>query len=183
MFDVRKVVVVLLIAVLFSVFVFTTIKAIYPSPSWSDYCDDRFGPQPYRENECPSLNVSQDDRRACEEYIDYEYDSNGCPTEYFCNVCPLEYNEADNKHSQIVFYVTAVLSLIAIFVGLTLPEALNDKKAKKRNDVHEWVGSGLLLGGAIVLLIGTVMNFDSLDRFVKAGCYLSRTRTRHLLSV
>ena len=169
MFDVRKVIIVGLIAVLFAIFVFSTIEAVYPSPEWDEYCDnERAYPRNVGDSsECPSVDVPQDEQQACEGYIDYRYDSNGCATEYFCNTCQVELSQAQDMHSQIVFYVSAVLSLIAIFVALTLPQALNNKKGKKRNDVHEWVGSGLLLGGALVLIVGTFMGFGSLHAYVK----------------
>lgn len=60
-----------------------------------------------------------------------------------------------------MFYVSALLALIVIFVALNLPVK------KKKNNIHEWVGTGLLLGGAFVLLFGTIQGFSSLDRFVK----------------
>lgn len=167
MFDIRKIVVVLLIAILFSVFVFTTVEAIYPSPEYDSYCgtNSRSYAMPVKESlDCPALNPSQDAIAECDPkgYISYRYDSQGCATEYYCETCDKEYQAAQDSHSRVVFYVAAVLSLIAIFVALSLPS-----QTKKGNNVHEWIGSGLLLGGAFVLLFGTIQGFSSLDRIAR----------------
>ena len=168
MFDIRKIVVVLLIAILFSVFVFTTVEAVYPSPDHSDYCgmNSRINEMPVKDSlDCPTTFPSQEDQIACDEnkgYISYRYDSQGCATEYYCETCDKEYEAAQDAHNRVVFYVAAILSLIAIFVALSLPS-----QTKKGNNVHEWIGSGLLLGGAFVLLFGTIQGFSSLDRIVR----------------
>ncbi len=159
MFDFRKALIVLVIAVLFAIFVFSTVEAIYPSPEYGDFCDNRQPVAKGLENECEALEVPQSAYDSCEGYIDYEYNSNGCATEYFCNTCQNEYDDAREQHRQIIFYVAAVLSLVAIFVALYLPE--------NKSKMHEWVGTGLLLGGVFVLFFGTVQGFTSLDRFVK----------------
>jgi len=161
MFDFRKALMVLVIAVLFAIFVFSTVEAIYPSPEYGDFCDNN-PRQPIPrglENECEALDVPQSAYDSCEGHISYEYDSNGCATEYFCNTCQNEYDDAREQHDRVVFYVSAILSLIAIFVALYLPE--------KKSKLHEWVGTGFLLGGVFVLFFGTIQGFTSLDRFIK----------------
>ena len=161
MFDIRKIVVVLLIAILFAVFVFSTIEAVYPSPSYDDFCDDQARPFLGDRDSCENVDVPQEAYDTCEGRIEYRYDSNGCASEYYCETCYEEYDAAREQYYRVLFYVSAVLSLIAIFVALNLPTN------KKKTSIHEWVGTGLLLGGAFVLLFGTVQGFNSLDRFVK----------------
>lgn len=164
MFDIRKIVVVLLIAILFSVFVFSTISAVYPQPQWDEYCTE-FGPRLVApDKECAVIDVPEDERTTCEDergQISYRYDSNGCAESYYCETCQNDYQAAQDRHDQTKFYISALLALIVIFVALNLPAK------KKKNNVHEWIGTGLLLGGAFVLLFGTVQGFNSLDRFVK----------------
>ena len=46
MIDFRKVIVAIVIAVLFTIFVFTTIQAVYPKPLYQDFCEDQFYPTP-----------------------------------------------------------------------------------------------------------------------------------------
>jgi len=153
---------VLLIAILFSVFVFSTINAVYPEPGYSDFCDNNLrAPLEKVGSECANIDVPADAQDACAGYIAYERDSNGCATNYYCETCDNEYQDARDNYQQIMFYVSALLALIVIFVALNLPVK------KKKNNIHEWVGTGLLLGGAFVLLFGTIQGFSSLDRFVK----------------
>jgi hypothetical protein len=165
MFDIRKIVIVLLIAILFSVFVFSTINAVYPEPAHNDYCEEekpRAMPIVKVESECEEVGVPQEAHDSCEGYIEYERDSNGCATSYYCETCQNDYRAAREGYHQIMFYVSAILALIVIFISLNLPI-----KKTSENNIHEWVGTGLLLGGAFVLLFGTVQGFNTLDRFVK----------------
>lgn len=160
MIDIRKIVVVLLIAILLSVFVFSTIEAVYPSPEWDDYCENNPRVMPVKmDDSCEVLPVPQEEMDSCKGYIDYRYDSNGCAASYFCNTCQEEFQAVQDTHQQVVFYVSAFLALVAIFVGLYIPA--------KKNKINEWVGTGLLLGGAFVLIFGTIEGFGSLHRFVK----------------
>lgn len=166
MVDVRKVIIILVIAVLFSVLVFAVIEAFYPQPKWEDYCKS----QPYpaekpiaTQKVCLDINISQPERDACSakkgniEYADY--DSNGCPHKYVCNTCQNEFNMAQEKHSRYVFYISAFLALIAIFIGLYLPA--------KKNILNEWIGTGFMLGGTFALFFGTLTSFMFLDRYVR----------------
>lgn len=165
MIDIRKIVIVLLIAILFSVFVFSTIDAVYPSPEWDDFCaaNERAKPQVVAPGEgCAVVPVGPEEAEACgavRGYIDYRYDSTGCATESFCNTCQREYDDERDRHNQWVFYISAVLALVAIFVGLYLPAT--------RNSLNEWIGTGFLLGGAFVLIFGTIQGYGSLHRYIK----------------
>ena len=55
--------------------------------------------------------------------------------------------------------ISAVLALIAIFVGLYLPAAVNS--------LNEWIGTGFMLGGVFALFFGTATSYTHLGRFVK----------------
>ena len=165
MADIRKIIIIFVVAILFSVFVFAIIGAIYPQPEYNDYCKNDYGlrvkpvdsatdcqnvePTPFEQQECANDNG----------YIQYNYGADGCPTSYECNTCQEEYNVAQDKYRQYVFYISAILALIAIFVGLYLPA--------ETNTLNEWIGTGFMLGGAFALLFGTAMSYTSLGRFVK----------------
>jgi multisubunit Na+/H+ antiporter MnhC subunit len=62
-------------------------------------------------------------------------------------------------HDNVTFFISAFLALIAIFVGLYLPA--------KENTLNEWIGTGFLLGGAFVLIFGTIQGYGSLHRWLK----------------
>ena len=167
MVDIRKIIIIFVIAVLFSVLVFSIIEAIYPSPKWEDFCrSPQYVPEKITvqgSSICLQVNVSAADRVSCDQkrgYIEYiDYDSNGCTTNYRCNTCQIEFDAAQQEHSKYVFYISAVLALIAIFIGMYLPA--------KENSLNEWMGTGFMLGGTFALFFGTAQSFIALDRIVR----------------
>ncbi|MDD5012325.1 MAG: hypothetical protein PHQ66_01610 [Candidatus Nanoarchaeia archaeon] len=167
MVDIRKIIIIFVVAVLFSVLVFAVIEAIYPAPQYEDFCKNinAYYPDKFYGSSvvCPNITINQADRDLCTEkkgYIEYsDYDTNNCPQNYVCNTCQNELTSAEKIHSIYLFYISAVLALIAIFIGLFLPA--------KENSLNEWVGTGFMLGGTFALLFGTATSFVSLDRFAR----------------
>ncbi len=166
MADIRKIIIIFVIAILFSVLVFAIIEAVYPQPQYEDYCKSANYPMEracITQQTCPEINITQAERDSCSakkgviEYIDY--DSNNCPTAYQCNTCQNELNLAQKTHSRYVFYISALLALIAIFLGLYLPA--------KKNTLNEWIGTGFMLGGTFALFFGTMTSFMFLDRYAR----------------
>lgn len=164
--DIRKIVIIFVVAILFSVLVFAVIEAVYPAPKTEDYCKNQYMAYPQKiavaPISCNSVNVSAGETASCDAkhgYIEYEYDSLGCAISYKCNTCDYEYRQADAQHSRYVFYISAILALIAIFIGLYLPAA--------ENSLNEWVGTGFMLGGAFALFFGTAISYTSLDRYLR----------------
>lgn len=165
--DIRKIIIIFVVAVLFSVFVFSVIEAVYPTPKWDDFCRES---QLYREKpyatepkNCPALSVKEEEENKCikEELgrIAYKYDSKGCAVSYYCETCDHKLQQANEQHSIYVFYISAILALIAIFVGMYLPA--------KANTLNEWIGTGFMLGGTFALFFGTLQSFQALDRIVR----------------
>ncbi len=164
MVDIRKIIIIFVVGILFSVFVFSFIEAVYPSPEWDDFCKSPLVRDPGLINteDCPVLNVSEQDRNSCAEKkgtIAYERDSNGCAIAYYCDTCNINYDTARDNHSRYVFYISALLALVAIFVGMYLPA--------KENSLNEWIGTGFMLGGAFALFFGTMQSFQALDRIAR----------------
>jgi hypothetical protein len=166
MVDIRKIIIIFVVAVLFSVLVFAVIEAVYPSPQYENFCNNtnNYIDKPYgTQIVCPNITISQTDRNSCSAnkgYIEYSnYDANNCPQSYNCNTCQNDLTLAQNQHNRYVFYISAVLALIAIFIGLFLPA--------KENSLNEWVGTGFMLGGTFALIFGTATSFISLDRYVR----------------
>ena len=166
MVDIRKIIIIFVVAVLFSVLVFSVIEAVYPSPEYNDFC--RFEapyakPIPhYEPKNCTYLEIPEDEQQTCNNkhgYIQYTYDSLGCPTSYKCDTCQYEFDKAREKYDQYVFYISALFSLIAIFIGLYLPA--------KTSSLNEWIGTGFMLGGTFALFFGTIRSFTSLGRYTR----------------
>ena len=165
--DIRKILIIFVVGILFSVLVFAFIGAVYPQPKWEDFCrQERFAPQKVggvpTETKCPALEVSATEQKSCSErhgVIEYEYDSNGCAKSYTCSTCQYEFEQKMDTYYLYVFYISAALALIAIFLGLYLPASANT--------LNEWIGTGFMLGGAFALFFGTATSYTHLGRFVK----------------
>ncbi len=160
--DVRRIIVIFVVAILFSILVQVTIDAIKPYPDYSDYCTDDMRPYMIGEGKnCTYLAPSQELIDSCKDNgnVAYKYDSQGCATEAYCETCSVEYDTAQQKYNMIVFIVSAVMGLIAIIAGLYLPQ--------HKNPVNEWMGSGFLLGGIITILVGTVRYFGDMGRYAR----------------
>ena len=166
MSDIRKIVIIFVVAILFAVLVFSVIEAIYPSPTYEDFCTkDRYSvaqPVVKQPIDCNNLPVLAKDQNSCSQnkgFIRFNYDSNGCAVSYECDTCQFEYDNARERYNQYVFYISAILSLLAIFVGLYLPA--------EQNTLNEWIGTGFMLGGAFSLIVGTVRTFTDLGRYIR----------------
>lgn len=166
MVDIRKIIIIFVVAILFAVLVFSVIEAVYPQPKYEDFCKDQFYPRSApivkEPTNCPDLNVTQIEIDQCVEIkgnIDYTYDSKGCAINYECNTCNNEMTLAQQKHDKYVFYISAILSLIAVFIGLYLPA--------NGNTLNEWIGTGFMLGGTFALFFGTATSFNSLERYIR----------------
>ena len=126
MVDIRKIIIIFVIAILFSVLVFAVIEAVYPQPKYEDYCKQDFYPKAVpivvKEPNCTVVNVPQDYQKNCTDshgIIEFiNYDSVGCAKDYRCNTCDYIFQQTNEKHSRYVFYISAILALIAIFIGL-----------------------------------------------------------------
>jgi hypothetical protein len=167
MFELRKYIVVLVIAVLFAIFVQSSIEAIYPQPQYDDFCKSERSAKPYplvrQTTECPEyLAPSQEKLDGCFDkkgQPDYNYDANGCPTKYECSYCNKFYNDSQKYYNFIVFIVSSIAGLIAIALGLILPSP--------KNVLNEWVGSGFMLGGVFTLFFGTATYYSDMHRIAR----------------
>jgi len=133
--DIRKIIIILVIGALFAFFVNALIEAVYPSPDYNDYCEDR---APLLPGEMPGEDTySPDEDKEC--YQEFENDR--------------------EKYNLVVFYVSVILGMIAIIVGLMLPS--------ERDDLNQWIGSGFMLGGFFTLFVGTIRAYGDLHRVIR----------------
>ncbi len=166
MVDLRKVVVIFVIAVLFSILVFSTIEAVYPRPKYDDFCSREEYPKPVlnrnaESKNCSELIVPEDFREKCNEKdgrIDYKYDAYGCAVDYSCETCHNEYDKAQEFYNMFVFIIAALSGLVAIIIALYLPAT---------KELNEWIGTGFMLGGLFTLFFGTAMYFGDMARYLR----------------
>lgn len=165
MADVRRIIVIFVIAILFTVLVQVSIEAFHPTPKYEDFCLDNASPKPApypSERACPEFKTPQSIIDSCPQKkgsVNYNYDGRGCPTEAYCETCYKELDLANQKYHLFVFIVSAITGFIALLIGLHLPE--------KRNPINEWMGSGFLLGGILTIFTGTVRYFGEMGRYMK----------------
>jgi len=167
MIDLRKIAIIFVVGILFSIFVWALAEAIHPSPRYEDFCtgNERFAvplSKVDREGvDCPDFTgptIAEQD--TCEEQhgnINYRYDESSCAVSWNCQTCNYQYQEAQKQFNLSFFIISSILGLIAIGIGLYLP---GDK-------ISHWVASGFMLGGIISLFIGTARYFGDLGRYTR----------------
>ncbi|RME53336.1 hypothetical protein D6783_02130 [Candidatus Woesearchaeota archaeon] len=159
----RKYLVIFVIAVLYSAFVFTLVQAIYPWPEHEDFCKERQARPfpPTTQQRCPYNASLEALREACIHQDGIPRDQlgeDGCPRNITCDFCNKAFTQAKKTHALIYFFITALLGALSIIVGLLLPPS---------KTVNEWIGSGLLLGGLIVIFGGTIITITDLQSYLR----------------
>ena len=161
---IKKIAVIIVIAVLFSMFCFSLVDVAMERPNYSDFCDEK--PIPARplqkELECPSFNeptvLEREDCGNKDGYIEFNYDSSGCPVNYECNTCRGLYEKESEGYRLIAFIMSTILGVIAVIAGMYI---------KSSNEIVEWVYAGIVIGGIATIFIGTMQYFGDMGRFVK----------------
>ena len=168
--ELKKVALTIGIAVIFALFIVFFVEAVYEQPKYEDFCNQTyFGMRydPYYQTQepkavgsvntnCTALVFNQTFHNSCgasKGYVDFNYDEKGCPTEAFCEYCSKNFNDANEIYTKNIFWISAIVGLIAIIAGLYLP---------KRIDA---IASGFIFGGIILLLQGTVRVFGNLGKW------------------
>ena len=132
------------------------IDAIYPTPQYQNFCSEQFFPTPIKipTPECPNINSIQIEQNCFKQKgeVRYNYGENGCPKEAYCELCVRDYQDANSNYNKNIFYISAILGLIAIIVGLYLPKNLDP------------ISSGLIFAGILILAQGTIRVFGSLGK-------------------
>ena len=171
MTDVRRIIVIFVIAILFTIFINVSIEAFYPMPDYADYCkNDNYPnyprPTPYKEApsnfSCPEFKTPQSVTDLCSSEkgnVEFKYDEQGCAKEAYCETCHIALDKANQRYNLAVFIISAIMGLIALIAGLYLP--------KKKNPINEWVGSGFLLGGLLTIFVGTARYFGDMGRAMR----------------
>jgi hypothetical protein len=72
--------------------------------------------------------------------------------------CRTKFEVANRQHRLVGFIVTSILGVLAIVAGLY---------GKSKEKVVEWIFSGILIGGILSIIFGTMSYFGDMGRFVK----------------
>ena len=133
---------------LISVFFFIyAIQTIYPGPEREDFCEERLT--------FKAIETAQECETNGGEWIEYP-DRGELKATGWCNVdfkCNEEYHEARDPYERNVFFVNLVIGIVLIVLGifLALPA----------------VSSGLMGGGVIMLIYGTIRNWGNLSDILR----------------
>jgi hypothetical protein len=168
MIDLRRIVIIFVIAVLLAILVNATINAIYLTPKYEDYCKQKYYPEiprkivePYATCENYTAPTQAELNKCSEErgYPEYQYDVQGCVVSYTgCNFCQRDFDAATQKYNLNYFLLSSILAIIGIIAGLMLPT---------KNSLNEWIATGFMLGGLIALFFGTLRYYEHLGRYIK----------------
>ncbi|MEK6847010.1 MAG: hypothetical protein AABY16_02485 [Nanoarchaeota archaeon] len=124
-------------------------ETFYPTPEYEDYCDIRVGPIGREPGSCqnvPELTIKAEQCYQAKGEFVYEYDSNGCPIDGYCDDCRIDYEAAVDVHSSRVFIVALIIGVVVFVVGLFLLAT-------------EPVGSALMASGILSVFYGVVQNW------------------------
>ncbi|NQV08558.1 hypothetical protein HQ529_01750 [Candidatus Woesearchaeota archaeon] len=152
----KKLGIVLTIAILFTIFIFSLTSAIYPKPEYDDFCEFSAKiAQPLDREKCGEILPEEIN---CRGPVEYTYGEDGCPIEASCNSCYEGYETAQEKYNLVLFLVSSIVGVMAILFGL-----FYDKKGA----FWGLAKAGFLIGGLISLFVGTGIYYDDMARYLK----------------
>ncbi len=155
--EIKKVALTIGIAVLFTLFVVFFVEAVYERPEYEDYCGLYREPYPLAKDptSCPIVYNQElsNESKAQKGEIRYNISEDGCQTGPYCDFCSRDFNDADSKYNKNIFFISAIVSIIAILAGLYMPKNIDA------------IASGFIFGGILVLLQGTVRVFGNLGKW------------------
>jgi len=150
------------IVIVYGLVLWQGIQAFYPSPEYNDFCDVEIYPkyaEPYSVSNCTYVPTLREKEAACSKaggLFRYNYDNIGCAIDGYCDECQIEFNEAQDKHSRTVFFISLIAGIVTLIVGYAVLSV-------------EPVGSALLGSGIWAIFYGTVLNwrnFSNIWRFL-----------------
>ncbi len=157
--DLRQIAIAAAVAILSVVFVILLIDLVYQEPQWNDYCKDDFGPRAKSvpagiELKC-DYQYSEEEQKCYNEkgLVRTKLNESGCPVFDYCDFCNKDYDAVRKIYTRNVFIIAGVIGVIAIFVG-TLWKI-------------EFLASGLMFGGLILLFYATVRFFGDADKLLR----------------
>ncbi|MBI2143140.1 hypothetical protein HYU20_02255 [Candidatus Woesearchaeota archaeon] len=166
MANLRKWALAFAIAIVLNLFVNYGISVFYKAPQYDDFCRESSRPYLYKiypaepqlqqQKECAVVEVSEELQSNCSEqkgYVAFKYNSTGCPTEAYCELCGKMFNDVNNRRNSNVFVILVVFGVAAIMAGIVV-------KA-------EAVANGFLFGGILSLIIAAIRNWGQLQDIVK----------------
>ncbi len=151
------------IGIIFVLFVFYGVQTFYPGPEYEDFCGERpfF---PVNKEVCEPLDVDPVFQEQCFSsggMLDYEYDAEGCQQSVSCNTCSADFDTQRDNYNKNIFFIFVIVGIAVLIGGMFVAEVS--------------VSSGLLLGGILTIIIGTLRSWSEIGdilRFLLLGLVL-----------
>lgn len=155
----KKIGIIITLAVLLTVFLFSVTSAIYPKPKYESYCKEFPAPMPvYTKPEDCEKEYKNITMPTCSRAIKYTYDSRGCPKTAECDDCYVGFEKANKKYDLILFLVLSISGAIAVLSGLF---------NKKEDSFWTIINAGAVVGGLASIYIGTIVYYTDMARFLR----------------
>ncbi len=143
------------IVIVFGLLLWQGIEAFYPSPEYNDFCPEvrtaEFITTPER---CEANGGKWEGNNVViPEKLDGNNVTGWCDLDFYCRQ---DFNDAQDKHSQVVFFVSLIVGILVLMGGYLLLRV-------------EPVGSALMASGIWSIFWGTAVNwrnFSSIWRFL-----------------
>lgn len=157
MVDIRQIAVATAVAILSALFVILLVDLAYNEPNYSDFCKNDVGigrPIPVVQGTC-DYNYGDDYQNCVNQsgLARFKYNESGCPVFDKCDFCNRDFNDAQKVYNRDLFLIAAVVGLAMIFGGILWK--------------IEFLGTGLMFGGIILLLYATVRYFGDADKLLR----------------
>ena len=157
----KHVLVMLTVAVLFSVLSYSIGTAIHEQPRYEDFCSQSSRPYIAPKENCtmPSQNVSQEQECSAKGgNLQPVIGPSGCYESYECDTCSAQLDSAQESFRLVIFLVMSLLGVAAIIAGMLI---------NSKDEIVSWVLNGFVLGGLVTLFIGTIVYFSDAPRFLR----------------
>ncbi len=166
MAEFKNILLMMIIAVLFSVLTYSLGNVHMEKPKYEDYCNETYYPvMPtkalMKNNTCPEIRIPK-----CKGNLKPIINDKGCVKEYECDNCLEKYKEAREKFSLIIFLYMSIIGIIGIITAL-IKDPGEEAKKKEKKETIKWILNGFLLGGLISLFFGTIIYYGSAPRWLR----------------
>ena len=165
--NVKKWALAIAIAIVLNLFINYGIATFYKQPKYEDLCNntpynypskpmERPVPYDISQQKCQDFYAPDTIQSNCSSqhgYINYRYNSTGCAYDFYCDTCSYKFETEMEKYNSNVFFVLIVIGVISVIGGILIGV--------------ESVGSGLLLGGILSIIIGGIRNWSNLTNVIK----------------
>lgn len=153
----KKLALTLSLVIVINIFFNVGVATFYSMPDWNEYCPQSIYNEAHESKE--SCELAGGAWSESQSKVEGEADGGWCDITY---TCQKEYNDQWSLYNRNVFIVLTVLGASTLVAGilLNLPSA---------------VANGLLYGGALSMLIGTMRFWTEMDdyvRFIVSGVVL-----------